>query len=67
MGKVAFFRFLILFLLFGPLCSAQKKIKYKDIFGLLNVKQYEQAEPFLKSYLKENDDNPNAYLFMGTI
>lgn len=67
MGKVAFFRFLIPFLLFGPLCSAQKKIKYKDIFGLLMVKQYEQAEPFLKTYLKENDDNPNAYLFMGTI
>ena len=67
MGKVAFFRFLILFLLFGPLCSAQKKIKYKDIFGLLNTKQYEQAEPFLKTYLKENDDNPNAYLFMGII
>jgi hypothetical protein len=67
MGKVAFFRFLIPFLLFGPLCSAQKKIKYKDIFGLLNVKQYEQAEPFLKSYLKETDDNPNAYLFMGII
>lgn len=67
MGKVAFFRFLVLFLLFGPLCFAQKKIKYKDIFGLLNVKQYEQAEPFLKTYLKENDDNPNAYLFMGAI
>jgi hypothetical protein len=67
MGKVAFFRFLVLFLLFGPLCSAQKKIKYKDIFGLLNTKQYEQAEPFLKTYLKENDDNPNAYLFMGII
>jgi hypothetical protein len=49
------------------LCFGQKKIKYKDIFGLLNTKQYEQAEPFLKAYLKENDDNPNAYLFMGLI
>jgi hypothetical protein len=67
MRKVAFSRFLLLFLLFGPLCSAQKKIKYKDIFGLLNIKQYEQAEPFLKQYLTENDDNPNAYLFMGII
>jgi hypothetical protein len=67
MRKVAFFRFLIPLILFGPLCSAQKKIKYKDIFGLLSTKQYEQAEPFLKTYLKENDDNPNAFLFMGII
>jgi hypothetical protein len=67
MRKVAFFRFLVIFLLFGPLCSAQKKIKYKDIFALLNVKQYEQAEPFLKTFLKENDDYPSAYLFMGII
>src|SRR5688572_11458531 len=67
MGKVAFFGIFGIFLLFGPLCFAQKKVKYKDIFGLLNVKQFEQAEPFLKAYLKENDDNPNAYLFMGMI
>ena len=44
-----------------------QKVKYKDIFGLLSVKQYDQAEPFLKTYLKENTDNPNAYLFMGII
>ena len=44
-----------------------QKVKYKDIFALLNSKQYEQAEPFLKRYLRENDDNPNAYLFMGII
>lgn len=44
-----------------------QKLKYKDIYGLLSTKQYEQAEPFLKSYLKENTDNPNAYLFMGLI
>lgn len=44
-----------------------QKVKYKDIFGLLSVKQYDQAEPFLKTYLKENTDNPNAYLFMGVI
>jgi len=41
-----------------------QKVKYKDIFALLNSKQYEQAEPFLKRYLRENDDNPNAYLLM---
>lgn len=46
---------------------AQKKVKYKDIWSLLNNKQYEAAEPFLKSYLNETTDNPNAYLFMGLI
>lgn len=44
-----------------------QKVKYKDLFILLSAKQYDQAEPFLKRYLKENDDNPNAYLFMGII
>src|SRR3954463_10726275 len=44
-----------------------QKIKYKDLFVLLNAKRYVEAEPFLKKYLKDNDDNPNAYLFMGFI
>src|SRR5689334_21349745 len=47
--------------------STAQKVKYKDIFGLLNTKQYDQAEPFLKTYLKDNKDNPNAYLYMGLI
>jgi len=46
---------------------AQRLIKYEDLFVLLNAKQYEQAEPFLKRYLKQNEPNPNAYLFMGAI
>jgi tetratricopeptide (TPR) repeat protein len=44
-----------------------QKVKYKDIFGLLKTKQYEAAEPFLRKYLKENDDNPNAFLYRGII
>src|SRR5688572_29067348 len=67
MGKMAFFGIFLLFALTYQVCEAQKKVKYKDIFALLQVKQYEEAEPFLKAYLKENDDNPNAYLFMGII
>src|SRR5688572_13929511 len=63
MTKVALIKFIVLFL-FATTVYGQK-VKYKDIFGLLNTKQYEAAEPFLKKYLKENDDNPNAFLFMG--
>jgi hypothetical protein len=56
----------LLTLLFSHQAWAQK-VKYKDIYGLLSTKQYESAEPFLKKYLKDNTDNPNAYLFMGVI
>src|SRR6188508_2984352 len=65
MKKVGFLKFMMFFLLVTT--AYGQKVKYKDIFALLSTKQYEQAEPFLKRYLKENDDNPNAYLFMGMI
>ncbi len=45
--------------------AVAQKVKYKDLVELLKVKQYEKAEPFLRRYLKENNDNPNAFLFMG--
>src|SRR5690349_5480437 len=67
MRKVALLRVLVLLMLSVTISYGQKKVKYKDIFELLNTKQYEQAESFLKAYIKENDDNPNAYLFMGLI
>ncbi len=57
---------IILLLLISLTCFAQK-YKYKDIFSLLSTNQYENAEPFLKKYLKETTDNPNAYLYMGII
>ncbi|MBL7846541.1 MAG: hypothetical protein JNL40_03660 [Cyclobacteriaceae bacterium] len=57
---------LILALLVASAATGQK-IKYKDLFVLLSAKQYSEAEPFLKKYLKDNTDNPNAYLYMGLI
>ncbi|MBS1490583.1 MAG: hypothetical protein JSS93_08650 [Bacteroidetes bacterium] len=44
-----------------------QKVRYKDLISLLTSKQYEKAEPFLKKYLKDNTDNPNAYLYMAII
>lgn len=65
MLKTALVNFLA-FLLITFSVSAQKT-KYKEIFPLLNTKQYDLAEPFLKTYMKEVSDNPNSYLFMGII
>jgi hypothetical protein len=64
MTKVGLIQFILLFLITS---AFSQKVKYKDIYALLSTKQFEQAEPFLKRYLKENDDNPNAFLFMGNI
>src|SRR5688500_16632775 len=64
MTKIGLIQFLLLFLISA---AFGQKVKYKDIFALLSTKQYEQAEPFLKGYLRETTDNPNAYLFMGNI
>lgn len=58
---------LTLLVLASPSLFGQKSIKYKDLFVLLDSKRYDDAEPFLRKYLKENDDNPNAQLFMGFI
>jgi hypothetical protein len=67
MVKVKIFNISLLILVSTLTGVAQKAPKYKDIYALLSVKQYDQAEPFLKAYLKENAENPNAYLFMGLI
>lgn len=59
--------FLLFIVAIFPGVAFGQKVKYKDLLVLLNAKQYEQAKPFLKKYLTEEDDNPSAYLFMGII
>lgn len=65
MTKIKLFKFIFLSLV--VFSASAQKVKYKDIFGLLNTKRYEEAEPFLKRYLKETNDNPNAFMYMGVI
>lgn len=59
--------FLVSVLACSSILATAQKVKYKDIYLWLANKQYDEAEPFLKRYLKENDDNPNAVLYMGLI
>jgi hypothetical protein len=59
--------FLVSVLVSTSFLATAQKVKYKDIYVWLANKQYDDAEPFLKRYLKENDDNPNAVLYMGLI
>lgn len=54
-----------LLLILINLAGYGQKVKYKELFVLLNASQFETAEPHLKRYLLENNDNPNAFYFMG--
>jgi hypothetical protein len=58
---------LLFFFILMAFISQAQKVKYKDILFLLKSKQYEQAEPFLKRYIRDNKPNPNAHLFMGFV
>lgn len=56
---------LLLAVLYFPVLA--QKVKYKELIELLKVREFEKAEPFLKRYIKETPDNPNAFLYMGII
>lgn len=64
MTKIGLIQFLLLFVISA---AWGQKVKYKDIYALLGTGQYEQAEPFLKHYLRQNPDTPSGWLFMGNI
>ena len=44
-----------------------QKVKYKDLFILLNSKKYEEAEPFLRTFVSDpkNSDHANAHFHMA--
>lgn len=62
---------LIVFVLITAGCfsSIAQKIKYKDLFYLLNAKKYEEAEPFLRSFLSnpKETEHPNANFQLGIL
>lgn len=49
--------------------SNAQRVKYKDLFQLLDAKKYDQAEPFLKTFLRnpKNASHANAHLQMAKI
>jgi len=58
----------VIILLLIPASSFAQKLKYKEIFTLLESRQYEKAEPFLRSYINESKSpEPSSFLFMGII
>ncbi|HNP19015.1 MAG TPA: hypothetical protein PKL31_11310 [Fulvivirga sp.] len=60
---------LLALLVFFSLETQAQKIKYKDLFFLLETGKYDDGEPLLKKFLKEdkNADHANANLQMAFI
>ncbi|WNB16954.1 hypothetical protein [Marivirga arenosa] len=47
--------------------AESQRIRYKNLFPLLQSKDYKTAEPQLLAFLSENDDEANAYFYLGEI
>lgn len=47
--------------------SDAQRIRYKNLFPILQSKDYKTAEPQLLKYLEDNDDEANAYFYLGEI
>ena len=47
--------------------SYAQRVKYKNVFPLLQSKDYKSAEPLLLQFLDDNDDEANAYFYLGEI
>ncbi|MBL0765762.1 hypothetical protein [Marivirga atlantica] len=60
---------LLLIILIGSssLAFSQKKVKYKNLFPILQSKDYKAAESDLLIYLADNDDEASAYFYLGEV
>ncbi len=57
---------LLVLMVLGTVASIQaQKVKYKDLHVLLNAKDYDQAMPFLRKFLIQDPDHPNANFNMA--
>ncbi|HET8860593.1 hypothetical protein [Marivirga sp.] len=61
------FFILLLFSICVIFSSQAQRLKYKNIFPILQSRDYKTAEPLLINYLKDNDDEANAYFYYGEI
>ena len=56
----------LLLILFSSVASVHaQKIKYKDLYVLLSANDYDQALPFLRRFLIQDPDHPNANFNMA--
>ena len=53
----------ILFSTVAP--GISQKVKYKDLFVLLKAENYANADPYLRSFLLNEPEHPNANYYMG--
>ena len=62
-------RLIVAFLMIACHSGFSQKIKYKDLFFLLDTKKYDEAEPLLRQYLadEKNQDEANPNLQMAFI
>lgn len=58
---------IVLLVSIGTFKSNAQTVKYDDLFVLLTAKKYDVAEPFLKKYVNQTQNNANAYLYLGII
>lgn len=52
-------------LLLGSSISFAQKVKYKDLYVLLRVENYDDADKFLRLYLTQEPEDPHANYSMG--
>ncbi len=51
---------LLILTIFSTINVSAQKVKYKDLYVLLRAKNYNDGASFLKKFLKDNPEHPNA-------